>query len=90
VAHLNFFGGVFRVKKITILHIKNIFFPIAEGGATFFGVFRVKNHDFTPKKSYFFPILGCARTGCAPLPGSAPDNEIIYQRIFQTIIVNSY
>jgi hypothetical protein len=39
--------GVFRVKKITILRQKILFFPIAEGGAKIVGVFRVKNHDFT-------------------------------------------
>jgi hypothetical protein len=31
--------GVFRVKKITILRQKIIFFPIAKGGANIFGVF---------------------------------------------------
>ena len=45
--------GVFRVKKITILLQKIIFFPIAEGGAKIVGVFRVKNHDFTPKNDIF-------------------------------------
>ena len=34
---------------------KNIFFPVAEGGAKIVGVFRVKNHDFTPK-NIFFPV----------------------------------
>jgi hypothetical protein len=40
------FLGYF-VWKITILHQKIIFFPIAKGGAKIVGVFRVKNHDFT-------------------------------------------
>jgi hypothetical protein len=38
----------------------------AEGGVKIFGIFRVK-------KIVFFPILGGARAGCAPPPGSAPD-----------------
>ena len=47
------FLGYF-VWKITILHQKIIFFPIAEGGVKNFGVFRMKNHDFTPKNLIFF------------------------------------
>jgi hypothetical protein len=50
--------GVFRVKKITILLQKIIFFPIAEGGAKIVGVFRVKNHDFTPKNDIFSNFRG--------------------------------
>ena len=30
------------------------------------------------KKSYFFPILGGARAGCAPPPGSAPESSMCY------------
>jgi hypothetical protein len=50
--------GVFRVKKITILRQKILFFPIAEGGAKIFGVFRVKNHDSTPKNLIFSNFRG--------------------------------
>jgi hypothetical protein len=39
---------------------KNLFFPIAEGGAKMFGVFRVKNHDFTPKNHIFSNFRGGA------------------------------
>jgi hypothetical protein len=48
---------------------KNIFFPVAEGGAKIVGVFRVKNYDFAPKNHIFSNFRG-ARRG-AP-PGSAP------------------
>ena len=54
------FLGYF-VWKITILHQKIIFFPIAEGGAKIVGVFRVKNHDFTPKNHIFSNFRGGAR-----------------------------
>ena len=46
--------GVFRVKKITILRQKILFFPIAEAGAKILGVFRVKKSRFYAKKIYFF------------------------------------
>ena len=46
------FWGI-SCEKITILRLKIIFFPIAEGGAKFVGVFRVKNHDLTPKNHIF-------------------------------------
>ena len=68
------FWGI-SCEKNTILRQKIIFFPIAEGDAKNFGVFRVKNHDFTPK-NHIFPILGGARAGCAPPPGSAPAPDI--------------
>ena len=51
------FLGYF-VWKITILRQKNLFLPIAEGGAKMFGVFRVKNHDFTPKNHIFSNFRG--------------------------------
>ena len=52
--------GVFRVKKITILRQKILFFTIAEGGANIFGIFRVKNHDFTPTNHIFSNFRGGA------------------------------
>ena len=38
----------------------------------FWGISCEKSR-FYAKKSYFFPILGGARAGCAPPPGSAPE-----------------
>ena len=64
--------GIFRVKKHDFTP-KNHIFSNCGGRCEIFGVFRVKNHDFTPKNHIFFPILGGARAGCAPPPGSAPE-----------------
>jgi hypothetical protein len=65
----NFLG--YFVWKITILHQKIFFFPIAEGGAKIFGVFRVRNHDFTPTNHIFSNFRGGRAPG-APPSGSAP------------------
>jgi hypothetical protein len=59
--------GVFRVKKITILRQKILFFTIAEGGANIFGIFRVKNHDFTPTNHIFSNFRGGASRVRPPL-----------------------
>ena len=50
-SRISSWGGA-HLKKLRRAQ-KNIFFPIAKGGANIFGVFRVKNHDFTPKNHIF-------------------------------------
>ena len=61
---LHIYRGESRFQVRGGAHFKKL--RRAEGGVNIFGVFRVK-------KIVFFPILGGARAGCAPPPGSAPD-----------------
>jgi hypothetical protein len=55
--------------KLGGVHLKKL--CRAKGGAKFFGYF-VWKIMILRQKIIFFPILGGARTGCAPPPGSAP------------------
>ena len=53
----------------------------SRGRREHFWGFSCEKSRFYAKKSYFFPILGGARAGCAPSPGSAPDMFISQYKI---------
>ena len=80
--HSNYFNiakhkdqGRIQDLKLGGAHLKKL--RRAEGGAKIFGVFRVKNHNFTPRNQMFSNFRG-ARAGCAPPPGSAPEDVVVY------------
>ena len=53
-------------------YAKNHIFSNCGGRRENFWGISCEKSRFNAKKSYFFPILGRARAGCAPPPGSAP------------------
>ena len=63
--------GVFRVKNHDFAPKNHIFSNCGGRRENFWGISCEKSR-FYAKKSYFFLILGGARAGCAPHPGSAP------------------
>jgi hypothetical protein len=68
---------IFRVKNHDFTAKNHIFSNFRGGARNFWGISCEKSR-FYAKKIIFFPILGGARAGCAPPPGSAPDANHLF------------
>jgi hypothetical protein len=66
--------GVFRVKNHDLMPKNHIFSNCGGRRENFWGISCEKSQSYA-KKIIFSPILGGARAGCAPPPGSAPANK---------------